>query len=142
MNPKLRRVLAFSVPGKPISQGSMAHNRAGILYQKPEVVRWREKVQQVALIHARQAGLDLPLDEPVYVAATFYMPRPKHPKFEVPAVQPDLDKLQRAIGDALAPKHGQRVLQDDSRIVRWINPEKVYATAGMERAEIEIWAHQ
>ena len=135
----MKRILAFTVPGKPASQGSLAHNRAGVLYQKPEVVRWREKVTQAGLLYARQAGLELPLNQPVHVRAVFHLPRPKKPMFPVPAVQPDLDKLQRAIGDALSPKHGPKLLKDDSRITKWLNPEKVYADPGQERVEIEIW---
>ncbi len=112
-------LLQFTVAGRPQSQGSLAHNRAGVLYQKPQLVMWRDLVHEVALLAARRAGVELPIDAPVTVEAHFYMPRPKRPRFHVPAVQPDLDKLQRAVGDALSPKHGARILQDDSRIVSW-----------------------
>jgi len=37
----------------------------------------------------------------------------------VPHVKPDLDKLIRAVGDALAPYKQPGVLKDDSRIVTW-----------------------
>lgn len=135
----MKLLLAFSVPGKPVTQGSLAHNRAGKLYQKPELVLWREKIRDVAHLYARQAGLDLPLDFPVHIKADFYLIRPKQPKFPVPAGQYDLDKLLRAIGDALSPKpKEQRILQDDSRITSW-HATKHYAAVGEERVEIEIW---
>jgi crossover junction endodeoxyribonuclease RusA len=130
--------LHFAVSGKPISQGSMTHVGGGRMVHSPELIAWRKKVAEVALLHARQTGWVLPLDEPVMIAAKFYLPRPTKPRFPVPATKPDLDKLQRAIGDALAPKKGMGVLAEDSRIVKWLDPEKVYARPGEERVEITI----
>lgn len=130
--------IGFTVPGKPISQGSMTPIGKGKMIHKPELIAWRTKVLQVALLHARQAGWKLPLDEPVIVGAVFYLPRPKRPRFNVPATKPDLDKLQRAIGDALAPKSGGGILTEDSRIVAWESPQKKYAQSGQERAAISI----
>ena len=43
-------------------------------------------------------------------------------------MKPDLDKLQRAVGDALAPYKRPGVLRDDSRIVGW-HSVKRYADA-------------
>lgn len=130
--------ISFLVPGKPISQGSMTHIGGGKLIHKPELVAWRKKVLEVALLKARQAGWKLPLDEPVMVGVVFYLPRPANPRFPVPATKPDLDKLLRAIGDALAPQKGVGVLAEDSRIVKWLNPEKEYAAIHGERVEITI----
>lgn len=56
------------------------------------------------------------MDHPVVVDVTFYLPRPQRPRFPVPAVKPDVDKLQRALGDALETS---RVLTNDSRITDW-----------------------
>lgn len=63
----------------------------------------------------------------VRVRARFVLPRPKStPKRVVyHTVKPDLDKLQRAVGDALAGV----VIEDDKKIVQW-KTEKVYAAAG------------
>lgn len=133
----MKLILAFTVPGVAVSQGSMAHNQAGKLYQKPQVVLWREKVAQEAHIVARQQGLELPLDGPVHVHVDFYLRKPKRPKFEVPATALDLDKLQRAIGDALSPKHGPKILINDNRITRWV-AEKHYAYPGHECTHIKI----
>lgn len=129
--------LSFTVPGRPIPQGSMTHIGGGKFIHKPELVAWRKKVLEVALLKARQAGWVLPLDKPVMIAARFYLPRPAKPRFTVPATRPDLDKLQRAIGDALAPKHGLGVLAEDSRIHKWV-ADKTYTRPGQERAEITI----
>ena len=82
---------------------------------------WRDEMIRVA----RQYAPDVPLDEPVRVHVTFWIPRPARPKFkDYPATPFDLDKLQRALGDALQQSG---VLQDDSRIVRWV-ASKEFAT--------------
>lgn len=51
------------------------------------------------------------------------MPRPKKPRFPVPAVAPDADKLCRGVGDAL---EAAGVIRNDSRIVHW-DASKHYA---------------
>ncbi len=71
-------------------------------------------------------------DEPVSMHLTFYMPRPKGhygkrgllpsaPKH--PVKKPDLDKLVRAVGDALVPV----LIHDDNQVV-WILAGKEYAS--------------
>lgn len=111
--------ISFYVPGKPIPQGSMTHVGNGRMIHKPELIQWRLLVHHLAVIAARRAGWTLPIDEPVSIKATFWLERPKRPRWDVPAVKPDLDKLCRAIGDALSPKNGAGVLAEDSRIVAW-----------------------
>lgn len=59
----------------------------------------------------------------VTVMATFYIPRPKTNKRLYATTKPDVDKLQRAIGDCLT-KAGTII--DDSYIVTW-NAAKAYA---------------
>lgn len=63
----------------------------------------------------------------VRVRARFVLPRPQSlPKSVVHHTKaPDLDKLQRAVGDSLAGV----VIEDDKKIVQW-KTEKVYAAAG------------
>ena len=129
--------LTFTVNGTPQAQGSMRHVGNGRMIHKPELLQWRNMVNLTAVSAARQNSITLPLDGPLYIAATFYLPKPARPRFDVPATKPDLDKLTRAIGDALSPKTGQRVIAEDSRIVKW-EIEKKYAAPGRERAEIVI----
>ena len=62
---------------------------------------------------------------PVVVRAVFYLPKPKSVKRFLPTVPPDIDKLQRALGDAMSVD--TQLIQDDSLIVSWL-PAKVYAT--------------
>jgi Holliday junction resolvase RusA-like endonuclease len=75
--------------------------------------------------------LYFPLDRPLFIRCRFYLPRPKRPRWELPAVKPDGDKLLRAIQDALTDTperttRGKRprtipaqpgVVVDDSRFV-------------------------
>ena len=114
-------LISFFVPGKPITEGSTRYLgvRGGkpiITHDNPESA-WRQKVAQVAVLYARQAGWELPLDEPVAIRVAFTLAPPKGQRWDKPAVKPDLDKLQRAIGDALGANGS--VLREDSRICEW-----------------------
>jgi len=62
------------------------------------------------------------------------MPKPKTVDSPLPSVAPDLDKLVRAVGDALAIAG---VYADDSRIVR-ISARKVYAQGIEPGASISV----
>lgn len=104
----------FVVLGLPVPQGSMKHVGGGrIVSKSPKLKEWRSKVAQVV---RDQAG------EPAYpdavsITVTFVMPKPKTVKRDLPTVPPDLDKLQRAIGDALSID--VKYLNDDSQITEW-----------------------
>ena len=54
-----------------------------------------------------------PIDAPVSVYMDFYLPKPKRPRYDVPAVKPDVDKLARSILDAL---EAAGILTNDSRV--------------------------
>lgn len=118
----------FGVSGVPVSQGSMVALRNGHLRHSKgaALTRWRALVFKAAYEAARGLNVDVPLDGPVRLRLVFVLPRPKRPRFWVPAVKPDLDKLVRAVGDALCPSSGPRVLREDSRIVH-VDAHKVYA---------------
>lgn len=85
---------------------------------------WREAVAAEAARVMREADYAL-FDGPVKVTATLFFPRPKGhyrpngqlrdtaPNFKESA--PDLDKLERALGDAMTGV----VLRDDARIAWW-----------------------
>lgn len=85
---------------------------------------WRKQIEDTA----RREYAGEPIDQPVTVMVDFFMPKPKKPMFDCPATSPDLDKLQRAIGDGLE-KGG--VLRNDSRIVHW-EARKFYANTPEE----------
>lgn len=80
---------------------------------------WRAAVKAAA----EAAHHGEPIDQPVSVKVVFVLPRPKRPRFPVPATSPDADKLMRAVGDALEQSG---VLRNDSRIIHW-DAKKIYA---------------
>ena len=116
---------SFFVPGEPITEGSTraftSGQRVVVTHDRgPELDQWRLKVAHAAQAAAQDAGWEPRYDGPVAVTAAFFLPRPKSAKKRlVPHVKPDLDKLIRAVGDALAPYKQLGVLKDDSRIVTW-----------------------
>lgn len=120
--------ISFFTEGDPIPEGS--HKYVGYRNGKPTIVHdnlrlagWRMIIERDARNAAHAAGWDPQHDGPVTVEAHFYLPRPKRPKFpNYPATKPDLDKLIRAVGDALAGHNG--VLSEDSRIVTWITTKE------------------
>lgn len=117
---------SFFVPGEPITEGSTraftSGQRVVVTHDRgPELDQWRLRVSRAAEDAAEAAYWEPRYDGPVEVWAEFRLPRPKSaPKSRKHAqTKPDLDKLARAIGDALAPYKRPGVLRDDSRIVAW-----------------------
>ena len=105
--------ISFRVYGEPAPQGSKRHVGKGRMVESSKKLpAWRKAVTQAA----RQVAPKQPLDCPVSVQAHFYLPRPQKPRFNVPAVHPDADKLARAIGDAI--EHAG-IIRNDSRITHW-----------------------
>lgn len=126
---------SFFVPGEPVTEGSTrafaSGQRVVITHDRGrDLDAWRIKVAHAAQEAAREAFWEPHYDGPVEIWAEFRLPRPKSaPKSRKHAqMKPDLDKLQRAVGDALAPYKRPGVLRDDSRIVAW-SAMKRYADA-------------
>ena len=66
---------------------------------------WRNRVTRAGLEEMWAEWGAHPLDEPVLLVVDFHLPRPARPRFrDDAATKPDLDKLTRAIGDALCPR--------------------------------------
>lgn len=106
--------LNLFVPGKPAPQGSKRHVGGGRMIESSKATApWRTTVAW----HAAQAYTAAPLNGPVVVSLGFVMPRPAAtPKRSTPPAvkRPDLDKLTRAIFDALSGV----VWRDDSQVVQ------------------------
>jgi crossover junction endodeoxyribonuclease RusA len=115
------------VEGDPVSQGSKRcfcrNGRATLIEASDKLKPWRARITAAA-IYARVEQRIEPLDVPVGCYLTFYMPRPASAKREVPSVKPDIDKLTRAVLDALTDAD---IWTDDSRVVS-LYALKVYAT--------------
>ena len=101
-----------------------------------KTVAWRQVVLLAALAEIRSRGSRWPglLSGPLAVRATFYLAQPRSARRRaLPHVKPDLDKLLRAVGDALTGT----VYADDSQVVS-IAAAKLYGEP--PRAEIEVEA--
>ena len=130
---------AFFVEGAAQTQGSMKGlvrgKRSILIHDKPALVPWRQRVANVARSLGWTGGKNAPLDGPVRLRLTTYLPRPKSHfnargelKPDAPLyphrVRKDADKFARAIGDALT----RVAWTDDCRIVdllsskRWGTP--------------------
>lgn len=123
------------VPGEPIPQGSKNAYKRGtavvLVESNKKLPEWRKR-----LVHALQTHLG---DEPAFptavtVKATFYLTRAKTNKKAQVTQKPDLDKLARALGDALTISG---VLKDDSHIVEW-QLMKLFAEFEQPGVDIEI----
>ena len=136
-----RRVIAFEVLGIPVPQGSKSKSASGHLYEANKNLEpWRDSVRWQARLAMRSQE---PLSGPVRVTAHFYFPRPqshfrrvqKAPVLRDDApvlhsVKPDVDKLLRAVLDAMT----KECFKDDSQ-VSWVEGRKFY---GKPRAEISV----
>lgn len=124
-------MISFSVKGNPSPQGSKRHVGRGIMIEASRgLPAWRRAIIDAAQ-HAHQGE---PLDGPLTVVLEIRLPNLKRPRWRKPATGLDLDKLQRAVGDALE-KSG--VITNDARICRW-EAEKHYAKDGLPGATITI----
>jgi crossover junction endodeoxyribonuclease RusA len=130
--------LQFHVHGDPVPQGSKRHVGNGIMVESSKHLKpWREDVKQSIL------ALDLyaPLTGPVEVEMLFWIRRPKShfgtgrnadtlkpnaPDY-VPN-RPDLDKLARAVLDAM---QAASLLTDDSQVAVLTAQKRYGRTPGL-----------
>lgn len=114
-------MLELFIAGVPRPQGSKNAYRRGtrvvMVEANKHLPEWRQAVYEAL------SASGLKFEGAVMVMTTFYLPRPKTNKRLYATTKPDVDKLQRAIGDSLT-KAGTIV--DDSYIVTW-NAAKAYA---------------
>lgn len=116
--------MMFRVIGNPAPQGSKSRDRHGNMFESSRSLQpWRAAVQ-IAVLQQRTSQRRPLISGPVSLEVRFYMRRPKDAKGGArPAVKPDIDKLIRAVGDALTQVG---VYEDDSRIVH-VTASKFYA---------------
>lgn len=118
---------AFYVLGKPEPQGStrafVVKGRAVTTSANPNMKGWRERVAT----EAQAAGVTFHEVGPVQVEVGFRMPKPKSTPRRVvaPVTKPDIDKLGRAVLDALTGIS----YKDDSQVVA-LTLTKAYAAEG------------
>lgn len=109
------------VPGLPIAQGSKNAYKRGTKIVLVETAKglkeWRATVAEYAAI----LEYDVLDEEAITITLMFMLPAPKKTKRRYPTTKPDIDKLSRAILDALTGVW----YKDDSQVVK-LEAEKVY----------------
>ena len=112
----------FFVEGTPVTQGSMRAVRGKVFHEKgPQLRAWRKAVSDAAV---KAGAKPLVEHQAVRVAITFYLLRPKSVKRGYPTAKQDVDKLIRAVFDALSDS----VIADDGQVVE-VSAVKFYAEA-------------
>lgn len=140
--------LAFYVPGRPRPQGSKSPGltkdgrpfmrESGAAQLRP----WRKAIRQAAVdaLTLRDGQSKGPaFDGPVGLVLTFGMrwPASHHGKPTWPTARPDLDKLARAVLDAITGP----VVADDSQVVS-LTARKVWAERDVDWPEgLHVWAN-
>lgn len=131
------------VDGRPAAQGSknafVIGKRAVMVEASKHLPAWRADII-LAVKKLFNDSQDVSrFIEPVKLKVTFYIERPKQPKYKIyPGGKPDLDHYIRAVGDALTIGG---LLADDALIVKilaekvWCGPE----TKPEPGATIELW---
>jgi crossover junction endodeoxyribonuclease RusA len=117
-------VLSVFVPGHPAPQGSKRHVGGGTMIESCKKTKpWRSDIRSMLLDdHGKPRGY---FDSAVHVHLEFIMPRPAStPKKRTPPAvkKPDLDKLTRAVFDAIS---SAGVWRDDSQVVGAITTKRL-----------------
>ena len=116
-------MIEFEVEGNPVTQGSMKVINGRVLHSRGEaLILWRTMVAMAA----RKAGC-FPMPNPIEMTIDFRLPRPKTVRRNLPYVAPDLDKLIRAVLDALTGV----AYVDDGQVVT-IKSTKTYGDPGVK----------
>lgn len=131
--------ISIDVVGEPAPQGSKRHVGGGVLIESSAKVKpWRQAVAW-ACKEAAQLWNWKQTDEPVLLAITFTLPRPRghyNKKGKLlpsapayPHRKPDLDKLLRATFDGITDSNC--IYTDDARVVG-VKSTKFYAVPNEE----------
>jgi Holliday junction resolvase RusA-like endonuclease len=138
-------ICAFTVWGTARPQGSTttwnkrdpktgAYKPAITHHNRESLMQWRADIRAAIQQHAPQFRSQL-IKGPVAVRGIFYFLKPPSvPKKRVyPIVAPDVEKLARAVSDALE----HTVIVNDAQVVTWIAMKQY--TDSRPRLELEVW---
>lgn len=111
------RSLSIEVFGDPVPQGSkraVVHRSTGkaVMFEgnSARLRTWRSEI-----VSALRAIFDGdPFPGPVKVSIFFFLRRPLRPRYPLPTVRPDVDKLTRAVLDAI---EAAGVIRNDAQVV-------------------------
>lgn len=112
--------------GIPVPKGRPRFGK-GRVYTPKRTAQWEKHIRE----NLADFPLKEPLDVPISIVLSFYMPRPKRlvnerPQEDIPHIQhPDLDNLVKAVMDAM----NSYVFTDD-KLVYSVQARKSYAQAG------------
>jgi Holliday junction resolvase RusA-like endonuclease len=118
-------MLTVVVNTPPVPQGSMVRTKYGVRHSRAEqLALFRAEVALAVRRAAERDEITLPLTGPLFLSATFTLARPKStPKRRIhPLTRPDVDKLLRALCDALTQAGAWA---DDAQVVA-VEAAKVY----------------
>lgn len=139
-NDGLLNILSFSVQGTPIPKGSMRHVGNGRMVDQTKTKPWMKAIREAALLELAIKAKEQ-IEVPVDVFIEFYFVRPmaaKNRLYPHKRSVGDIDKLSRAVLDALQPtKTEPGVLADDSLVIG-LNAHKMYSESGFAGAYIAI----
>jgi crossover junction endodeoxyribonuclease RusA len=131
--------LNFFVPGVPASKGSksMIRTKTGryimIEANANKLKKWMHAIEQRASLAFKE-----PIEGAVHLECRFYFQRPKSVKKRLlPHVKPDLDKLLRAVDDAL-----QGIAFKDDSQVTTIIAHKYYVTDNNQGVLIGVFSDE
>lgn len=125
-------ILDFVVYGDPKPQGSKRgfvtkQGRVAMVEQAGRPLKtWRDTVTRTAVSERIRQNWTPYTEGPLRVDIVFMLKQPARPKFPLPAVRPDVDKLVRAVLDSMTDAH---VWQDDSQVVD-LRVKKTYGQTG------------
>jgi crossover junction endodeoxyribonuclease RusA len=134
------KTIKLVVYGLPVAQGSkrafwkQGMKRAVITEDNSRVMPWRQEIKVGAMEQMRAHKLELSLEDvPCVVQCMFYFQRPKSLKAAITqkTTKPDVDKLARAVLDALTGA----VFADDGQVTE-LRSAKLFGTP--PRAEITV----
>lgn len=83
-------------------------SRSGFVYDSPKARVYKKNVKLLLSAKTPPKALG-----PIKVVVRFYLPKPKKPKYNLPAVRPDLDNYLKAFLDACTGI----LYEDDSQII-------------------------
>ena len=126
-----RPLLRLTVFGIPRPKGSIDPRRHGGLTQPKTTMNWCHAVAAAALAEADSHGIEPYYADPVSVWLQFFMPGS-------PTAKPDIDKLERAILDAISggTTWGFPFIKDDAQVTSTVT--RVYGWSARPRAHIDV----
>lgn len=131
-------LLDVTVTGEPAPQGSKRNVGNGVMVEASQrLPDWRRTVAMQVNAAMRKAGVHtVPNHSPVRLSLTFILHRPQRPVNARHVTKPDLDKLLRAVMDALVVG---ALLADDAQVFA-VNLLKRYAAADeADGVRIQVW---